>query len=181
MVFFLIVISCLETSYAQDSLSRRRANPRFWIKVYDERKKLSVRLYEVGDSFLAASKTSKVANYYTRNFESIQLNANRIKSIWYWNTHNTLIGILIGSASGFLVGAIIGSKEESDPAGWFSSTAAEKARGDMIGCTIIGGLAGGVFSQIKIKIPIYGNPINYNKYKSRLEKRSVKHKYLSGN
>ena len=184
ILVFIISLSCITMLNAQDSLTRKRANPHFWFKLYDDvprKPLLRVKLYEVKDSSLVISKTSRIADYSTGNFEATEVYINDIKAIRYRNTHNTIIGVLIGTASGLLVGAIIGSTEVDSPSGsWFYSSAGTKAKEDMIGCALMGGCAGAVLSQIKIKIPLYGNSINYSKYKNKLEKKSVRYKYLSG-
>jgi len=180
ILVFIISLSCITILNAQDSLTRKRANPRFWFKLYDEGHKLSVRLYEAKDSSLLVSKTSRIADYCSGNFEIKQLDVRNINSIWYWNAHNTLIGVLIGAATGLLVGVVIGQFEVDDEPGWFSLSAREKAKGDMIAGTLFGGCAGAVVSQIKIKIPLYGSYVNYAQNKSLMEEKSIKYKYLSG-
>jgi len=179
ILVFVISFSFITILNAQDSLTRKRANPRFWFKLYDEGHKLSVRLYEVKDSSILVSKTSRISDYYSGNFKVNQLNINFIKNIRYRNAHNTIFGIMIGAAAGLAVGAIIGQSEVTTT-GWFGSTAQEKANWDMFGCTLMGGCAGAVFSQIKVKISLNGSPTYYTKYKTRLERKSVRYKYLSG-
>jgi hypothetical protein len=131
-------------------------------------------------SLLVVSKASRLIDYKIGNFEVTEIKINLIKDSWYWNTHSTFFGILIGAALGLALGAIIGQDEEDDTYGsWFYESAETKAHWDMIGCTVIGGAAGALFSQFKIRIPINGSLANYNKYKSTLEKRSVKYKYFT--
>jgi hypothetical protein len=182
---FLFCSHCI--LYAQDSLSSKRVNPQFWVSVYSNPKldssttKIVSKLYEVKDSSIVISKSSKLSDYYTGKFDVVQFNFNQIKSISYRNRNNIFIGIFAGGLSGLLVGALIGQGEEDDdPSGMFPLTAEEKASGDMILGTAIGIGVGALASFMNVSIPIKGRYNNYAKNKTLLEKKSVKSKYLSG-
>jgi hypothetical protein len=173
--------------YAQDSLSAKRVNPQFWVSVYSNPNldssttKIVCKLYEVKDSSVFISKTSKLSDYYTGNFDVVQFNFNQIKSISYRNRNNIFIGIMAGGLSGLLVGALIGQGEEDDdPSGMLPLTAEEKATGDMILGAAIGIGVGALASFMNVSIPIKGRYNNYTKNKMLLEKKSIKSKYLSG-
>lgn len=187
LALLIFVLYGINVVNAQDSLSNNKVNPQFWFTVYSNpgldssTTKIVSKLYEVKDSSVVISKSSKLAEYYKGNFEVMQLNYNQIKSISYRNSHNIFIGMLVGGLSGLLAGAIIGQGEEDDdPSGMFSQTAAEKANNDMVVCTGIGIGIGALASFMNVSIPIKGRYINYAKNKTLLEKKSVKSKYLSG-
>lgn len=182
---FLFCSQCI--LYAQDSISTKRVNPQFWVSVYSNPNldssttKIVSKLYEVKDSSIVISKSSKLSDYYTGKFDVVQFNFNQIKSISYRNRNNIFIGILAGGLSGFLVGALIGQGEEDDdPSEILPLTAEEKATGDMILGTAIGIGVGSLASFMNVSIPIKGRYYNYAKNKTLLEKKSVKSKYLSG-
>lgn len=182
---FLFYSQCI--LYAQDSLSTKRVNPQFWVSVYSNpgldssTKKIVCKLYEVKDSSVVISKTSKLSDYYTGKFEVVQFNFNQIKSISYRNRNNIFIGMLAGGLSGLLVGALIGQGEEDDdPSEILPLTAEEKATGDIILGTAIGIGVGSLASFINVSIPIKGRYKNYANSKTLLEKKSIKTKYFSG-
>ncbi len=176
---FLLCIHCI--LYAQDSLSNKGVQPRYWIKLYVDSPRISTRLFEVKDSALIISKTSRLSDYYNGNFEVSELNISHIKSVRYLNTNNVMAGMTLGGVAGIIAGFILGAQEEDSPASWFGSgrTAESKAAEDIFTGAIIGVGLGALVGSFKIKIPINGNPINYSKYKTHLEKQSVKYKYLS--
>jgi len=167
---------------AQDSLSMKRIKPSFWVDLYANDKKVMTKLYEVKDSSLVISKTSRLVDYQIGNFEPTELNIRQIKSIKYWNSNNIFVGMVSGAIAGIVVGALIGKSEEDSPDSWlFSGRSAEsKALEDIVGGALIGAGAGALAGLIRISIPLNGSYANYSKYKSKLEERSVKYKYFSG-
>lgn len=169
---------------AQDTLTRKRVHPVFWFVLYNDTLKSPMRLYEIKDSVMVISKSGKLADYYTGNYEVKPLKISPIKTIKIWNSNNVYLGMLLGGISGIIVGAIIGSNEVDSPETWLShgKSAENKAAEDMIGGALIGVGAGALLGGlIKIRIPLNGSLANYGMYKKRLEKKSVKYKYFSGN
>ena len=183
----VILFSNLIFLQAQDSLTTKRVNPQFWLRIYNDStlqgktSRMMCRLYEVKDSSLLVSKTSRLADYRKGNFEIMTQNYGMINYISYRNSNNVFLGMVLGGLSGLAVGAVVGQREEDDPEGaWFYMSAQEKAAGDMISCTLIGIGIGALLGTIKMTIPIHGRHENYMKSKKDLEKISVKIKYLSG-
>jgi len=173
----------LDIMNAQNTSTRKRVHPYFWFVLYNDTLKGSMRLYEIKDSVLVISKSSKLADYYTGNYEVKPLKISPIKTIKIWNSNNIYLGMLLGGITGIIVGAIIGSNEVDSPDSWFGpgQSAENKAAGDMIGGALIGAGAGTLLGLIKVTIPINGSQTNYDMHKKSLEKMSVKHKYLSDN
>ena len=178
----ILILGCnLSILYAQDTLNQQRVQPRYWITLNNNSPRISTRLFEVKDSSLVISKTSKLSEYYIRNFTVSELNINQIKSVRYLNTNNVTAGMVLGGLAGMLVGVVIGTNEEDSPDSFLGSgqTAESKAAGDIFYGAIIGAGIGALVGSFRIKIPLNGNPADYSRYKSLLEKQSVKYKYLS--
>ena len=185
MKTFLTTVIILMLSHnimnAQDTLTRKRVHPSFWFVMYNDTHKSPMKLYEIKDSVMVISKSGKLADYYTGNYEVKVLNISPIKTIKIWNSNNVFVGMLLGGISGTIVGAIIGSKEVDDPDFWIfhGQSAESKAAGDIIGCALIGVGAGALAGLIKIRIPLNGSLANYGLYKKKLGKKSIKYKYFS--
>jgi len=180
-IILLFLLYSADVLNAQDSLSKKRINPHFWYMLYNETHRISGKLYDVKDSFIIISNSGRLSDYQKTIFESKQININSIRTIWYWDRSNFHLSILLGALSGFVIGAIVGLQEEDDPSGIIAFTSGEKAIGDMVLGTAIGFGAGALIGSIKVRIPINGVGSNYSKYKSRLEKKSIRYNYLSGN
>ena len=101
LIFILFGINMLN---AQDSLSNKRVNPQFWISVYSNPNldsnstKIVCRLYEVKDSSIVISKSSKLSDYYAGKFEVAQFNFNQIRK--YFISYVIFIPTVITSAVG---------------------------------------------------------------------------------
>ena len=167
---------------AQDSTLRKRVNPHMWYTLYNNAHREQAKLFEAQDSFLMVSKSGRLSDYYSGNFETTPLKITLVESVLFWNRHNLLLGMLAGAVTGFVIGNIVGQSEKDDPEySFFYTSAREKAQGDMIAGTFLGCAIGALCGTlIKVEIPIHGSFDNYNKNKARLEKRSIKYKYLSG-
>jgi hypothetical protein len=135
----------------------------------------------VKDSSLVISKTSKLSDFYKNNFELREIPVSDIKTVRFLNTNNLIAAMTLCGIAGGIAGIIRGANEEDSPSSFFGSgrTAESKAAEDVFYGVIIGVGFGTLLGSIKIKIPINGNNSGFIKYKARLEKESVKYKYLS--
>jgi len=175
----------------QDTLnSNRRVNPQFWFHIYPKNDinlnlqstptTIVAKLYDLQDSGLLISKTSKVDLYRNGDFETTELKYPEIKFVSYRNNQRIISYAVALGVVGFISGAIIGSNiknrtEDDWDGGWYTGKLL-----DFMGYGFaIGAGTGALTGSIKTRISIDGIFDKYQKNKLRLQKQSVKFKYLS--
>ena len=181
--FILLFLFCNSyTLHAQDTLVSKHINPHFWYTIDSEPFKLKGALYEVWDSALVVSTSMKIDDYYTRNYETIPLNVNDIVKIKVRNNNNILLGMVAGGIAGIVIGAISGYAEGDDPPCdefmCHSFSAEYKALEYGFRGLALGAGAGALIGSFKLEISIHGDIVNFEKYRARLEKKSIKNRYL---
>jgi hypothetical protein len=86
LLLFSVFLSCGPCILcAQDSLSNKRVNPQFWVSAYSNPNldsstiKIVCKLFEVKDSSIVISKSSKLSDYYTGKYDAV-LEKKSVKS-----------------------------------------------------------------------------------------------------
>jgi hypothetical protein len=146
-----------------------------WISLKNEPNILEGALYEIKDSSILVSNSILKDDYINGEFELSKIDFNNIDLVKIRRKNSMLFGALIGAATGFGAGGLIGLISGDDPPGFFSFSAGEKAL--LLGFSLaVGGAGIGTLdASLKIKIPINGSIQTFNKNKERLKKYSYIH------
>ena len=140
-------------------------------------------LYDLSDSTIVLSNTSKIRNYQKKNFSTLHLDVNKIDRIKFRRKGQWAKGVGFGILAGIVTGTTIGLIEGSDPppppqctflCNSFRLSAGEKAAAYSLALSIPGAIIGGIIgNNIKIKIPINGSAATYQSQKKELRKRAM--------
>lgn len=147
-----------------------------WVSLNNDPEIFKGALYEIKDSSIQVSNSIIKKDYTTGKFDLSKINYNNINIVKTRVKNSVGCGILIGAFAGFAIGGLIGilSGDDDPEVIYFASTAKEKAIGNGICLSIIGGSIGAIVGNIKVKIPINGNLGNFNINKIRLKKYSIR-------
>jgi hypothetical protein len=147
-----------------------------WISLNNESKTVKGVLYSITDSSLLVSTSLVKEDYTNGNFQTTTLNFKNIDLVKTRSKNRVLKGALIGTVSGFFLGAIIGFIEGDDNPDevLVPSTAAQNALGNGVVLAIGGAGIGTLCGLIKIKIPINGSMSNFNSNKRKLAKYAIR-------
>ena len=175
-VIILVVFCCLSSIHAQETIKKNKIY-KTWVTLNSEPFKVKGFLYEVNDSSISVVDFGMMKEYSTDRFQVANLHINDIEKIKTRRNNSIGRGILIGAATGFVVGGLIGLFDGDDPAGTLMAwTAGEKAI--MAGGTLsIGGaVIGGLIGLLKVRIPIDGSMNKFNRNRNKLNKYSIEKK-----
>ena len=145
-----------------------------WISLNNGQNTIKGALYEVNDSSILVSNSFRKNDYSTGKFNVTTINFNNINLVKIRQNNSLRKGALIGSITGFVVGALIGLISGDDPPGFLSFSAGEKAL--MYGFPMaIGGTGlGELVGSIRIRIPINGSIKIFHENNSRLKNYSYR-------
>lgn len=202
-VITIIIFSCLGSLQAQevDSVILNRNSlvisqdsdhqiriSRAWVRYYGDKSKVSNSLevlnlegalYQVADSSILISNSLITEDYLSNNFTISSLNISDIESIAIRRKGTFGRRVLVGTLTGFAVGAIIGAASGDDPpcqsGEWclFDFSAGEKAMMAGVGLGIIGAGVGAAVGSIKVNIPINRSMGKYKSEKKRMRRYSI--------
>ena len=168
-VFTLFLLCCLSTAEAQE-FSKKDNKYKVWITLIDKPYEVNGVLYELKDSTLLISNYKTFSEFIVENSPTIELDISNIDLIEARKRKRLGIGIIIGAASGFAVGSIIGLARGDDA----ESSAGEKAMIGGVSLAIPGASVGMLVGSVKISIPIEGSLLNFKNNKKDLLKYSSK-------
>lgn len=163
--------------YAQDMIKRKRISPTSVTLLSDSLKDIRGALYQIKDSSILVSDTRRFEDYRKGNYNVSEIDFNNIQMIKTISKTRTRNGLLIGTASGFVIGGLIGLLIEGDTYSWIagSQTAAQNALQNGIVCIPFGAIIGATFGSIQIRIPINGSMDNFNRSMEKLNRYSIKY------
>jgi hypothetical protein len=145
-----------------------------WISLNNDPIPFKGVLYEINDSSIMVSNSKLRENYYTGRFEVSKFNVNNIDIVKTRMKNNVVRVAIIGAATGFIAGGLIGLISGDDPTGFFSFSAEEKAL--LFGGSMAAGGAaiGALDGLVQIKIPINGSMENFKRNKSKLKRYTIR-------
>ena len=164
----LLLLCCLNVTQAQD-YGKKSNKYKTWITLTEEPFEVNGILYELRDSTLLMSNYKTYAEFIVDESPTIELNIGNIELIETRKRSRLGTGILIGTASGFALGGLIGLARGDDS----DSSAGEKAIKGGISLAIPGALIGMLVGSIKVSFPIDGSLANYKNKKKELRKYST--------
>ena len=176
---FLIICCLSNPLHAQDTTIRNNMIYKTWINILsDPSVKLTGAVYELKDSSLIVSHSTYVRDYNEHTFKTTEIDISDIELIKTRKKTNVRYGLLIGTVTGFAIGALIGLNTESECDDWMTCmyVNSKGLRVTFIGipCALLGGAIGaGMGANIKISIPINGSMDNYNLHKEKLKRRTI--------
>lgn len=168
IVVFLIICALHETK-AQD-INNRNNNYSAWITLIDEPYSVQGTLYALNDSSLLVSDYIIFSEYIIDDSPTIELEIINIELIETRKRNRVGKGVILGAASGFAVGGLIGLARGDDA----DYSAGHNAIRGGVSLAIPGALIGLLVGSAKVIIPIEGSLFNYNKQKKKLQKYSTK-------
>lgn len=168
-VAILFILCCFNSTQAQD-FGKENNKYKVWITLADEPFNVNGILYELKDSSVLVSNYKTFADFIVDNNPTIELNINNIELIETRKRNRVGMGIVIGAASGFVVGGLIGLTRGAD----VEQTAGQKAVIGGLSLAAAGGLVGLLVGSVKVVIPIEGNFIKYKDQRQKLQKYSTK-------
>ncbi len=150
-----------------------------WVYLNDTSKVEVGYLYKVTDSTVLISKNYRKLD--NPNLITMEFPIGRIENIKLAKQGRLGVGMLLGSTSGLIVGAIIGgqsAKEEQqeclDSGGWLCGLAGlDDIAGGMTIGTVLGFAGGAAIGSSKIIIPLQGSMELYQKYKEQLSEYAL--------
>lgn len=147
-----------------------------WISLINSSDKVKGVFYDVQDSSITVSNSASVKDYSEGKFELSYINYKTIDVVKTRVMNKVGKGAAIGMGIGFITGVLIGiiSGDDNPEEVVFPTSAGQKALSGGIFLAIGGAGIGALVGSIKIKIPINGNPGNFNRSKSRLKKYSFR-------
>ena len=170
-VIVVIVLGCFQLSFTQENSETRTKGYRTWVFLNSEPFKMKGFLYEVNDSSIVLSDFSAKQYDSFTNTGVSSIHYSTIDLIKTRRQSNPVTGAIIGLLTGFTAGLIIGMIPEDNQSGVERMT--EEERSLTAGLAIGGASIGALFGLIKVRIPINRSMENFNKNKSKLEKRSM--------
>lgn len=164
---------------AQDKPGNKMTISRTWVSRY-ESPPIKGALFEVRDSSIVISSSYVRNDYVTGNHYIREINYKDIYTIKTRKDNSIMLGMLIGTASGFLMGYLFGLNAQDDPPcpntyiSCGSQTAEEKRKTAVITTAVFGFAIGGAMGAIKVKINVAGSYDNFNLSRDKLLKHSLK-------
>ncbi len=173
-ILVLLILSCFQSITAQDTIKKNQTY-KAWLSLSVPPYKAKGLLFHIQDSSIALIKSQNFKDYTSGDFQMENLHFSNIEVIKLRRYNKTGNNTLIGAASGFVIGAVIGLISGDDDPGIVIFTAERKAL--MAGGTlaVVGAGVGAIVGSIKIKIPINGDWDKYQKNRTRLKKRALRH------
>jgi hypothetical protein len=168
-VYILLFIG-INSSVAQSI--GKKAIYRTWIELSNSYKESTGLLYQVMDSSIIMTKSLMRKTYNNNKVGKINIDYLQIESIKVRRKGRVGKGMLIGTAVGFGLGALIGSLSEDDTDGFIKFTKKDKIWINSIGLGTTGLIIGSIVGSVKIKIPIYGSKMIFQQEKEKLRKYS---------
>jgi hypothetical protein len=168
-VAILLILCSLNYTQAQD-FGKKDNKYKVWITLPDKPYEVNGTLYELRDSTLLVSHYKTFSEFITDDSPTIELNINSIDLIEARKRNRIGMGIVIGAASGFVAGGLIGLTRGAD----VEQTAGQKAVIGGLSLAAAGGLVGLLVGSVKVVIPIEGNSIKYKDQRQKLQKYSTK-------
>jgi len=164
------------TGHWSDKDEKRFKIYKTWISLYNDAETVKGALYNVTDSSLLVSSSLIKHDYNTGNFQITKLNFTNIDLVKIRAKNRVVKGALIGTVTGFLIGAMIGLIEGDDNPEevLVPSTATQHAMGYGLALATGGAGIGTLCGSMKIKIPLNGTHANFNSLKSRLKKYTIR-------
>jgi len=151
LLHVLFIIFLFHQLNAQETATKNRKY-KTWVKKTDSKSRLVGVLYQVEDTKLLISNSFEHEVYDLNQFEYQDVYAYEIEKIKLRRKGSIGRGILIGVASGFVTGAIIGFVNGDEPC---HPTCFIGGSAEDLG--LIGGVVGAVVGSLKISIPINGS------------------------
>lgn len=147
-----------------------------WISLNNDSETVKGAFYNITDSSLLVSSSLIKQDYTTGNFQITKLNFTNVDLVKVRAKNRVVKGAMIGTLTGFFIGAMIGLIEGDDNPEdvLVPSTAAQHAMENGFFLAIGGAGIGTLCGSIKIKIPINGNIRNFNSNKRKLEKYAIR-------
>lgn len=180
LVIILVLFGFNTSLVSQDTFHKPKLY-RSWIyKMEGKPYRVNGVLYQFKDSTIVLSSSYKAKKYLNDDFFTIQLAIKNVKEIEYRKKNNVIKGALIGLASGFFVGGIIGYAQGNRPASsyplWMDRTQGQNMAGFGIAFGMLGAGIGALFGTNTIRIPINGNQKKYEENLDRLNQVAIKKK-----
>jgi hypothetical protein len=172
-VIALIALSCLNSLSAQEPTQKIKIY-RTWVSLNSEPFKIKGVLYELKDSSIVVSSSLVIQDYRDLKLDVKDLNIHYIETIKIRRHNSIRRGALIGVATGFVLGGIIGSSLE-EPCKPGELCFPYYASGVYGSIGMAGGAAiGAVIGSFKLTIPINGSINSYNRHENKLREYSIK-------
>lgn len=165
----LLILSNLISGQAQD-LGKDYNKYKVWVTLTDEPFEVNGILYELKDSTLLLSNYKTYAKFIVDNNPTIELNIDKIELIETRKRNRLAKGIIIGTASGFVIGGLIGLARGDDE----DNSAGEKAIKGGVSLAIPGALIGLLVGSVKVSFPIEGSLSKYKSHNKKLQKYSTR-------
>jgi len=165
----LLILCNLISGQAQD-LGKDYNKYKVWVTLADEPFEVNGILYELKDSTLLLSNYKTYDKFIVNNNPTIELHISNIELIEARKRNRLAKGIIIGTASGFAIGGIIGLARGDDE----DSSAGEKAIKGGVSLAIPGALIGMLIGSVKVSFPIEGSLSNYKNHHKKLQKYSTR-------
>jgi len=172
-----LLLSCsLHALLAQDTIQKKMIHASSLTLRTEPPKDIHGALYQVKDTSILFSTSSAVKDFRMGTYLLSEVNVLDIQSIHIATKQHTMLGILIGAASGFVIGGLVGiASNVDDPSSWVRIPDSWAFLGGGILCAPVGALFGGAIgASIKIQIPIQGKMSNYHSNKKMLNNYAIK-------
>ncbi len=164
----LFILCFLGSAQAQDKDTSKNKY-RVWVNLFEEPYEVQGTLYQLNDSSLLVSHYKTFTEFIIDNNPTIELRVNNIDQIGARKKNRMFKAILLGGASGFVAGSLIGFSRGDDE----DLTAEQKAIRGGITLGIPGALVGMLIGSVKVVIPIEGSLSNYRKQHAKLQQYST--------
>jgi len=173
LFLLLVVLLCVSfLSYSQEDTLKKSEIYKIWINSIDGSEIKGI-IYQTNDSSLLISNTLKFTDH-TRGFsEPINICYNNIKVIKIRSGKKIKKGVIIGSATGFVLGGLMGYAGQARRSSSEEVMTQAFAAGAFFG--VCGALVGGVAGSFRITIPIDGSFKKFSENKNRLKEYSYIH------
>jgi hypothetical protein len=164
-----ILFGNVNSIHAQDIIKRNMINPTAVTLINDSSLRLNGALYQVNDSSIMISHSTKVKDYKRGDFIVSDVDIIDIQIIKTLSRTKVRNGVFIGAASGFATGCLIGLLSDDS---FFDNAEAVLAGG--LAVMPIGVFAGAMIGSFSIKIPINGSMDSFSRNKAKLKKYALK-------
>jgi len=175
----IIIILNLYALNAQDTISKPKIYYRSWVQLMGDTNKIKGFLYTTEDSSIILTESiwflNKLKLAICYDFSDIPFNEINVLSVRNYGSSGT--GLLVGTLSGVILGCLIGYTHVNK-SGSLNFTPGTNALIYSIFFTPIGGIIGLIVGSIKIKMHVNGDYKNFNGYRNRLNKYSIKNQDL---
>lgn len=165
----LFILCCINSGHSQD-LGKDYNKYKVWVTLTDEPFEVNGILYELKDSTLLLSNYKTYDKFIVDNNPTIELHIDKIDLIEARKRNRLSKSIIIGTASGFAIGGLIGLAKGDDA----DNSAGEKAIKGGVSLAIPGALIGLLVGSVKVSFPIEGSLTNYKSHNKKLQKYSTR-------